>query len=103
MLKRPWIKLLVGALFVISLVILVNTGPALTNGNGVLCGAESMKPDEFCYEGGLTGDGRDYAEMQEVEARTEVEGYVGIGIGVLAIALFVGHMISRPRKPASPR
>ncbi|MBA0050193.1 hypothetical protein E0L36_04550 [Streptomyces sp. AJS327] len=100
MLTRPWIKLLAGALLVTALVLVVNNVSALTNGDAVHCGEDVMEPGDQCYPANSGfSHGRDYAEMRDSETHGQVVGYAGVGVGVLGVALFVGHVIVRRRGP----
>ncbi len=67
-----------------------NINPVI-NGDAVECGHNRMQPDDHCVYGGGGGEGASYEEVRATEARQKNQGYLGIGIGALGLAIFAGR------------
>ncbi|WP_407560283.1 hypothetical protein [Streptomyces sp. 184] len=100
MLTRPWMKLLAGGLLIVGLVLVVNNAAAMTNGDVVDCGGQTMRPGQECTRiiGGDSSEALDYEEMRSRENRDRIIAYTGIGVGAVGIALFGAHLAARRRR-----
>ncbi|MFD4175137.1 hypothetical protein, partial [Streptomyces anulatus] len=69
---------------------------AVLNGDAVECDGSPMRPGQWCSS--FSGGGSvSYDEEKGSEARGELVGYAGVGLGSLGIVLFVSHGIAARR------
>ncbi|MEV6371359.1 hypothetical protein AB0L86_31205 [Micromonospora musae] len=91
----PWLRVLAFALVSVGMAIVFINAEALSNGDAVECDGSPMRPGQVCVRVG--GGGTSYDEEKRNEARGEVAGYAGVGIGILGIVLLISNGISMRR------
>ncbi len=97
MATRQWLKVLAYVLVIVGPVMFFINAEAVLNGDAVECDGSPMKPGQWCSS--LSGGGSvSYDEEQRNEARGELVGYAGLGLGTLGIVLFVSHGINTRRR-----
>lgn len=92
MATTPWVRVLAFALAIVGMAMFFINAEAVVNGDAVECDGSPMRPGQSCvsFSGGET---LSYDEEKKSEARGEVVGYAGVGLGALGIVLFIGHGI----------
>lgn len=93
--ERPLLKVLGWALFIVGMATFFINAEALMNGKAVECDGSPMKPGQWCVRVG--GESLSYDEEKKNEARGELVGYAGVGLGALGIAVFVTNGITTRR------
>ncbi|MEU3853825.1 hypothetical protein [Streptomyces sp. NPDC029554] len=93
---RRWLPVLAYVLVIVGPVMFFINAEAVLNGNAVECDGSPMRPGQWCTS--FSGGGSvSYEEEKKNEARGEIVGYAGVGLGALGIVLFVSHGIARRR------
>jgi hypothetical protein len=80
----------------IGLAIVGINGEALWNGDAVECDGDPMRPGQVCAD--FAGPDNSYDEEKRAEARGELAGYAGVGVGTLGIVLLVGSSRTAMRR-----
>ncbi|MGX1675884.1 hypothetical protein [Streptomyces sp. NPDC055400] len=70
---------------------------AFVNGDAVECDGSPMTPGQWCASAS-GGETLSYDEERKNEARGELVGYAGVGLGTLGIVLFISHGITTRRR-----
>ncbi|MGW7290018.1 hypothetical protein ACWGH4_31585 [Streptomyces sp. NPDC054847] len=92
---RPSLKVLGWALFIVGMTTFFINAEALMNGKAVECDGSPMRPGQWCVRVG--DESLSYDEEKKNEARGELVGYAGVGLGALGIAVFVTNGITTRR------
>ncbi|GAB2587140.1 hypothetical protein GCM10027168_19900 [Streptomyces capparidis] len=97
MATRRWLKVLAWVLVIVGPTMFFVNAEAVLNGNAVECDGSPMRPGQWCasFSG---GESLSYEEEKRNEARGELVGYAGVGLGTLGVVLFVGHGIATRRR-----
>ncbi|MFF7206137.1 hypothetical protein [Streptomyces sp. NPDC008141] len=96
MATRPWLKVLAFVLVIVGSAMFFINAEALLNGDAVECDGSQMRPGQWCTS--FSGGGSlSYDDEKKNEARGELVGYFGVGLGTLGIGLFVRHGIAARR------
>ncbi|WP_028813278.1 hypothetical protein [Streptomyces flavidovirens] len=93
---RPWLRVLGWALFIVGMTMFFINAEALMNSNAVECDGSPMRPGQWCMRVG--GESFSYDEEKKNEARGELVGYAGVGLGTLGIVVFISDGITTRRE-----
>ncbi|QIP82748.1 hypothetical protein GLX30_00120 [Streptomyces sp. Tu 2975] len=93
---RPLLRVLAWGLFILGMTTFFINAEALMNGNAVECDGSPMRPGQWCVRVG--GESHSYDEEKKNEARGELVGYAGVGLGTLGIAVFITNEITTRRR-----
>ncbi|MEV5383561.1 hypothetical protein [Streptomyces sp. NPDC052721] len=97
MTAHPWLRVLAGALVIVGLAMFFINAEALLNGDAVECDGSPMRPGQWCASAS-GGETLSYEEEKKNEARGELVGYAGVGLGTLGIVLFISNGITTWRR-----
>lgn len=92
---RPWLRVLGWALFIVGMTMFFINAEALVNGAAVECDGSPMRPAQWCVRAG--GESLSYDEEKKNEARGELVGYAGVGLGALRGVVFISEGITTRR------
>ncbi|MET9423314.1 hypothetical protein ABZY06_21700 [Streptomyces sp. NPDC006540] len=92
---RPSLRVLAWGLFIVGTTTFFINAEALMNGKAVECDGSPMRPGQWCVKVG--GESHSYDEEKKNEARGELVGYAGVGLGTLGIAVFITNEITTRR------
>ncbi|MGQ4727601.1 MULTISPECIES: hypothetical protein [Streptomyces] len=97
MAPRQWLTVLACVLVIVGPVTFFINAEAVLNGDAVECDGSPMRPGQLCvsYSG---GDTLDYEEEKRSEARGELAGYAGVGLGALGAVLLASRGITGKRR-----
>ncbi|MBW8804451.1 MAG: hypothetical protein JF587_11450 [Catenulisporales bacterium] len=99
---RPWLKFLAFVLLVIGGSMFFGNSEAIFN-DGVSCGGQSMRPDEWCRSVDGPDPDRNYDEQKKHIDRERGFAYAGVTVGgvglAMALALGVRDLIAEIQSP----